>query len=101
MENWFGRMCSLLAVTSSKFRWCEKNYDTSFRLCAALKIAHISWHLLRNTDLEASRRDRSRVYSIGEESAMKCKRVQERSGQRRRQRLDMALRTHFDFNVSE
>ena len=32
VENWFGRMCTLFPVTSSKFRWAEKNYDTLFRL---------------------------------------------------------------------
>lgn len=91
----------LFAVTGSRFRWGEKNYETISRLCAAVSNAHITLHPLRNTDFDARRRDRSRLYSIGEETALKRKLVMEQNRQRLRQHLNSTFCAYHEFNDSE
>lgn len=88
-------------MKSSKYKCPKKNYDILFRLCAALTNARITLYPLRNSYFEARRRDGSRLYSIGEETASKRDRVQERYRERCRQRLDMTFRAHLDFHDSE
>ncbi|KAG6959331.1 hypothetical protein JG688_00010124 [Phytophthora aleatoria] len=41
IENYFGRIWTLWAVASDKYRWQEKKYETIFRACVALTNVQI------------------------------------------------------------
>lgn len=71
----------------SKYRWDEKNYDRLFRLCVSLTNFHIRWHPLRDVDGASFRKYKSRLYSVGAETASKRKRAQSEYRARRRARL--------------
>ena len=40
-ENVFGRMSTLWAIMSNKWRWDDKQYDKIFRLCLSLTNLHV------------------------------------------------------------
>ena len=50
LENFYGRQCSLWAITGSKFRWSEGFYDSIFQFSVALTNFRIGWHALREID---------------------------------------------------
>lgn len=51
VEAFFGRLGSLWAVMSQKWRWAEYNYDIIIRLCVGLTNLHTRFHRLRSSDI--------------------------------------------------
>ncbi|GMF46788.1 unnamed protein product [Phytophthora fragariaefolia] len=41
VENYFGRLCTLWALCSDKYRWKEARYEMYFRACVALTNVHV------------------------------------------------------------
>ena len=93
IENYFGRMCSLWAVLSHRYRWNEEMYDKIFKLCAALTNMHIKLYPLRVSDQSHFNAVRNRLYTIGEENLRKRQRAQERYRNKRRQRMSTPFRS--------
>ncbi|ETP28256.1 hypothetical protein F442_22455, partial [Phytophthora nicotianae P10297] len=50
VENSFGRLCTLWAMCSDKYRWDGGNYDMFFRACVALTNFHVRILPLRSED---------------------------------------------------
>lgn len=68
VENYFGRLSSLWAVFSQKYRWNEESYNMIFRIGMALTSFHITIHPLRADDHHFFEIMRRRLYTMGEES---------------------------------
>ncbi|KAE8966539.1 hypothetical protein PR001_g28375 [Phytophthora rubi] len=52
VENYFGRLCTLWALASDKYRWKENKYEMYFRACVALTNVQVRVHPLRADDGE-------------------------------------------------
>ena len=67
VENYFGRMCSLCAILSHKYRRNEGGYNIIFHVCLVLNNYHITFDSLRGDDAEFNQTERNKLYTIGEE----------------------------------
>ncbi|KAE9262562.1 hypothetical protein PR003_g33497, partial [Phytophthora rubi] len=92
VENYFGRLTSLWAVASDKYRWSESSYDTLFRTCVALTNFNVHLNPLRSADGDSYSSYLGRLLSIGEDVIAKRKTSQKRYRNRREQRLRSMLR---------
>lgn len=92
IENYFGRVCGLWDVRSSKYRWAETSYDTIFKLCVALTNLHVCCNLLRQADVERHPRIRNRQLPIGNTQIVKRRRAQERHRRKRASKVQIQLR---------
>jgi hypothetical protein len=107
VENYFGRLCSLWAVCSDKYRWAEDKYDMFFRLCVSLTNVHARLNPLRAEDGEAYEKYLARLTLIGEEMQTKRADGQRRYRERRQQRLRTMFRArressdHASFEASD
>ncbi|KAE9088254.1 hypothetical protein PF010_g19438 [Phytophthora fragariae] len=93
VENCFGRLCTLWALCSDKFRWNEDKYDTIFRACVALTNAHARWSPLRTSDGAAFRAHRKRLMGIGAAREERRKEIQRRSRRNRAIRTSNSVMT--------
>ncbi|KAE9004045.1 hypothetical protein PR003_g931 [Phytophthora rubi] len=93
VENCFGRLCTLWALCSDKFRWNEDKYDTIFRACVALTNAHARWSPLRASDGAAFRAHRKRLMGIGAAREERRKEIQRRSRRNRAIRTSNSVMT--------
>ena len=78
VENYFGRCTQLWEVTSLKYRWSERMYDSIYQMCMGLTNIHICLHPLRDADGEHYQQLRNKWFTIGEELIKKRKLTQER-----------------------
>lgn len=92
VENYFGRLCSLWALLSQKWRWNESMYDDYFKLALALTNVHILWLPLRYEDNQRFQRARNRLIHIANEQVEKRRQVLNRYQERRRHRLGLQFR---------
>ncbi|KAF4041535.1 hypothetical protein GN244_ATG06208 [Phytophthora infestans] len=65
VDNYFGRLCTLWAVCSDKYRWQEPNYELNFRACVTLTNIHVRVHPLRVNDEANYASYQRRLYTIG------------------------------------
>lgn len=96
VENFFGRMSSLWAVCSDKYRWSESNYDMFFKACVALTNFHVRILPLRQDDAAKYQNYLKRLRVIGHESHMNRVAVQRRYREKRRLRLRSLLASHCE-----
>ena len=66
VENFFGRLKTLWAITSDCYTWKRENYDMFFQTCVALTNVHIKFLPLREDDGHDHNRYVNRLLSIGE-----------------------------------
>lgn len=99
-ENLFCWLCMLWSVIGSKWRWKEDRYDSVSRFSTPLTNVHIQFHPLRSEDGSHHRRFKKRLYAIGDESAIKRRRVQESFRQKRRRSIELQFR-NVEFNDRE
>ncbi|KAE8891200.1 hypothetical protein PF003_g24632 [Phytophthora fragariae] len=92
VENYFGRLTSLWAVASDKYRWSESSYDTLFRTCVALTNFHVHLNPLRSADGDSYSSYLGCLLSIGEDVIAKRKTSQKRYRNRREHRLRSMFR---------
>ena len=92
VENYFGRLCSLWSLLSSKWRWSHSLYDEFFTIALALTNVHIKNKPLRHEDGEKFTRVRNRLSCIANEIAEKRKVALERYQSRRRAELNHRFR---------
>ena len=71
MENFFGRLCSLRMLLSTKWRWSHILYDDFFLIGVALTNAHMTELPLRAEDGDKFNRIRNRHAHIAEEANRK------------------------------
>ncbi|KAH9100026.1 hypothetical protein Ae201684P_019031 [Aphanomyces euteiches] len=91
VENFFGRLCTLWAMCSDKFRWNEELYDTIFRCGLALTNAHILKHPLRARDGESYACYTNPLSFIGNDIREKRAAAQESYRRKRRLRLESSV----------
>ena len=65
VENFFGRLKTLWALSSDSYRWSRKKYDLVFQTCVALTNAHVRFHPLRADDGVAHAQYVNRLNAIG------------------------------------
>ena len=94
VENFFGRLGSLWALFSTKWRWSNNLYDDFFQAGVALTNFHIKSHPLRAQDNEKFTRFRNRLAHIANENVQSRRRVLSRYQERRRVRLNQQFRRH-------
>ena len=87
-ENVFGRMYSLWAVVSTRYRWKLEWYNHFMRLCIALTNYHIERNPICASDTAFYDKLKKKVYSIGIDQAKKRRLAQTEYRERRRQRLE-------------
>lgn len=92
VENFFGRLCGLWSLMSSKWRWSQTLYDDFFRAATALTNFHIKSHPLRAEDRDKFSRIRNRLTHIANQSVENRRRVLARYQERRRVRLNQEFR---------
>ena len=83
VENFFGRVCGLWNVLSSKWKWAEKNYDAVFRLCLGLTNFHISRKPLRAADAILYQQVTNRWYKIGTSQSERRRRIKKNYREKR------------------
>lgn len=88
VENYFGRMCSLWAVMSTKYKWKEEYYDHFLKFCSALTNIHIQNHPLRANDSSFYQKFKNKLYHIGVETVRKRRISQQSYRERRRIRIE-------------
>lgn len=66
VENFFGRLKTLWAVTSDIFTWKRDHYDLFFQTCVALTNVHIRFNPLRDDDGHDFNGYVNHLLSIGE-----------------------------------
>ena len=52
VENYFGLLCNLGGVLSSKYKWKKTSYNLLFKFAVAFTNMPIKWHSLRNDDVQ-------------------------------------------------
>lgn len=92
VENYFGRVCGLWTLLSTKWRWAENLYDPFFSFGIALCNSHVRWHPLRAQDFDRFQRIKNRTRQIGNDVLQNRQRVLERYRERRRRRLNVDFR---------
>lgn len=71
VEKYFGRICSLWAILSQKYRWSEGSYYMIFRFCLSVTNYHISVHNLHKDVSLHYALVRNRPYGISASMARK------------------------------
>ncbi|KAE9037568.1 hypothetical protein PR002_g6499 [Phytophthora rubi] len=102
--NFLGRMYTLWALCSDKFRWNEDKYDAIFRACVALTNAHARWSPLGASDGAAFRAHRKRLIETGVSREERRKEIQRRSRRNRAIRISnsaMALPANSSVDDSQ
>ena len=87
VENFFGRMCSLWAIMSTKYRWKTEWYIHFTRLCLALTNFHIEPNPIRSNDGAFYEKMKKKLYYTGVKNAEKRRVAQQHYRDRRRQRI--------------
>ena len=77
VENVFGRLCGILNVLGSRWKWNEKSYDPIFKLCLEPTNFHIRWNLLRQEDRQVYGQIRTRWFRLAENQVRRRKLLQE------------------------
>ena len=101
VENFFGRLCQLWSVLSTKFVWSETMYDTIFSLGIFFTNFHISIHRLRDADGCLHNRYRNRLDDIGETKKRKRLLSQEMYRKKRKLRLSTGYRSTIPHSDDE
>ena len=91
VENFFGRLKTLWAVTSDIFTWKRDHYDLFFQTCVALTNVHIRFNPLRDDDGHDFNRYVNRLLSIGEKIKAKRTNSTSKYREKRKQRLRALL----------
>ncbi|KAE8883118.1 hypothetical protein PF005_g13629 [Phytophthora fragariae] len=94
MENYFGRLKTLWAVCSKKWRWDENSYDMYFRTCLALTNAHARLRSLCAEEGDDNHRYEARLHSIGQSALEREAAKHSACRERRAARLAVSIRTH-------
>ncbi|ETV92761.1 hypothetical protein H310_12991 [Aphanomyces invadans] len=97
VENFFGRMKSLRAVSSDIYRWSRKNYDIIFQTCVALTNVHLRFNPLRAEDGDVNVQYVNRLNAIGSKMIKDKKKAQATYREKRRTRLSMFLASESAF----
>ncbi|ETL88566.1 hypothetical protein L917_12362, partial [Phytophthora nicotianae] len=100
VENYFGRLTTLWAMCSDKYRLDENNSDMFFRSCVALTNFHVRILPLRDEDGENYSNYLKRLQLLGNEMRAKRLEVQRRYREKRRMRLRGMLTAHIERPVS-
>lgn len=66
VENYFGRLCILWYILSSKYKWMEGFYDNIFMFCLALTNIHVRNNPFRQEDFDFYQLYKNRLYTFGE-----------------------------------
>ncbi|OWY96844.1 hypothetical protein PHMEG_00032783 [Phytophthora megakarya] len=83
VDNYFGRLTSLWAVCSDKYRWAEGSYDILFKSCVALTNYHVHLNPMRAEDGDSYHNYLGRLLSIGKDAIAKRMLSQKRYRKRR------------------
>lgn len=92
VENYFGRLCGLWTLFSSKWRWNEGLYDDFFRAAIGLTNLHIKSNPLRQEDVEKLAQFRNRLAHIANQAIENRKRVLARYQEKRRRNVNQQFR---------
>jgi len=87
VENYFGRLCTLWALCSDKYRWQEAKYEMYFRACVALTNMQVRAHPLCADDGEHYLNDPRRLNHIGTTRLQNKREANRRARERRLLRL--------------
>lgn len=99
VENYFGRMCSLWAITSTKYRWNHDLYSTIMKLCVGLSNLHILWQPLRDNDGANHNRFQNRLYTLGNNIVEKRRLAQRKYRAKRSRKLQSQFHTADDVST--
>ncbi|ETP37585.1 hypothetical protein F442_14612 [Phytophthora nicotianae P10297] len=100
VENYFGRLTTLWAMCSDKYRWDKNNYDMLFRSCVALTNFHVRILPLRDEDGENYSNYLKRLQLLGNGMRPKRLEVQRHHREKRRMRLRGMLTDHIERPLS-
>ncbi|KAL4130024.1 hypothetical protein PRIC2_006030 [Phytophthora ramorum] len=87
VENYFGRLCTLWALCSDKYRWKEERYEMYFRACVALTNVQVRSDPLRAADGEHYRDYLRHLNHIGTTGLARRRESNRRARERRQLRL--------------
>ncbi|KAG6618479.1 succinyl-CoA:3-ketoacid coenzyme A transferase [Phytophthora cinnamomi] len=91
IANYFGRLCTLWALCSDKYRWKEARYEMYFRACVALTNVQVRAYPLGAEDGEHYRDYLRRLSYIGTTQLARRRDTNRRARERRQLRLAMEV----------
>ncbi|RQM29211.1 hypothetical protein B5M09_011706 [Aphanomyces astaci] len=91
VENFFGRMKTLWAVCTDKYRWSRQNYDVIFQTGVALTNVHIRFHPLKDEDGDVNTQYINRLNAIGTKLIKDKRKASQKHKKKRKARLSMCL----------